>query len=99
MMNRIVRGAGVGTVHPRWVTPSPPSRLHDRAMTAYEISVKGHVSDAVLADLEGLEAHERPAMTVLRSDLDGADALRELLDRLSDRGLELIDVRQVEPGG
>jgi hypothetical protein len=68
-------------------------------MTAYEISVKGHVSDAVLADLEGLEAHERPAMTVLRSDVDGADALRALLDRLSDRGLELIDVRQVEPGG
>jgi hypothetical protein len=68
-------------------------------MTAYEISVKGHVSDALLADLDGLEAHERPAVTVLRSDVEGAAALRELLDRLSDRGLELIDVRQVEPGG
>jgi hypothetical protein len=68
-------------------------------MTAYEISVKGHVSDALLADLEGLEASERPAMTVLRSDVRDAGALRELLDRLSDRGLELVEVRQVAPGG
>jgi hypothetical protein len=68
-------------------------------MTAYEISVKGHVGDALLADLDGLEASERPAMTVLRSDLHDAGALRELLDRLSDRGLELVEVRQVAPGG
>ncbi|HEY4096347.1 MAG TPA: hypothetical protein VGM33_12575 [Baekduia sp.] len=68
-------------------------------MTAYEISVKGHVSDALLADLDGLEASERPAMTVLRSDVHDAAALRELLDRLSDRGLELVEVRQVAPGG
>jgi hypothetical protein len=91
--------AGVNPVHPCWVTPPPPPRSDHRPMTAYEISVKGHVSDALLADLDGLEAHERPAMTVLRSDIEGAAALRELLDRLSDRGLELIDVRQVEPGG
>jgi hypothetical protein len=68
-------------------------------MTEYEISVKGHVSETLLADLEGLEAHERPAVTVLRSDVASAAALRELLDRLADRGLELIDVRQVDPGG
>ncbi len=66
-------------------------------LTAYEISVKGHVGDALLADLDGLEAHERPAMTVLRSDVEGPPRC-DLLDRLSDRGLELIDVRQVEPG-
>jgi hypothetical protein len=68
-------------------------------MTAYEISVKGHVSEALLADLDGLEAHEQPPMTVLRSDVGDAAALRALLDRLSDRGLELMDVRQVDAGG
>jgi hypothetical protein len=68
-------------------------------MTKYEISVKGHVSAALLADLDGLEAHEQPPMTVLHSDLRDATALRHLLDRLSERGLELVEVRQVGPGG
>ena len=68
-------------------------------MTSYEISVKGHVSEALLADLDGLEAHQRPALTVLRSDVDDPGALRLLLDRLSDRGLELVEVRQVDGGG
>jgi hypothetical protein len=68
-------------------------------MTKYEISVKGHIGAALLADLDGLEPHERPAMTVLHSDLRDATALHHLLDRLSDRGLELVEVRQVDPGG
>jgi hypothetical protein len=65
-------------------------------MTAYEISVKGLVSPDVLADLHGLESREQPALTILRGDVDGVGGLRELLDRLSDRGLELIEVRQVD---
>jgi hypothetical protein len=68
-------------------------------MTAYEISVKGHVSQTLLADLDDLEAHEQPPMTVLRSDVPDATALRTLLDRLSDLGLELVEVRQVSAGG
>ncbi|MCW2982683.1 MAG: hypothetical protein JWR63_253 [Conexibacter sp.] len=68
-------------------------------MTSYEISVKGHVSEALLADLDGLEAHEQPPMTVLLSEVDGAAELRVLLDRLSDRGLELVEVRQVDRDG
>jgi hypothetical protein len=68
-------------------------------MTKYEISIKGHISEALLADLDGLESHEQPPMTVLSSEVRDATALRHLLDRLSDRGLELVEVRQVEPGG
>lgn len=68
-------------------------------MTAYEISVKGHVGTAVLAGLDAQEVARRPALTILRSDLGDADELRRLLDRLSDLGLELVEVRQVEAGG
>jgi hypothetical protein len=68
-------------------------------MTAYEISVKGRVSADLLADLEGLQAREQPVLTILRGDVDDVGGLRELLDRLSDRGLELVEVRQVESGG
>jgi hypothetical protein len=68
-------------------------------MTRYQISVKGHISETLLADLDGLESHEQPPMTVLQSDLRDATALHQLLDRLSDRGLELVEVRQVDPGG
>jgi hypothetical protein len=67
-------------------------------MTAYEISVKGLVSDDLLADLQDLERREQPALTILRGDVEGPGGLRELLDRLSDRGLELVEVRQVDAG-
>jgi hypothetical protein len=98
-MTLTVEDSWVTADHPRRVTPRPPARAHDHPMTSYEISVKGHVSEALLADLDGLQAHQRPAVTVLRSDVDDAGALRLLLDRLSDRGLELVEVRQVDGGG
>ena len=82
-----------------WVTPRSSSQRRASRMTAYEISVKGRVGDELLADLGGLESREQPALTMLRGDVDGAGGLRELLDRLSDRGLELVEVRQVRPGG
>ncbi len=64
-------------------------------MTAYEISVKGRVGADLLADFHGLESREQAALTILRGDVTGANGLNELLDRLSDRGLELIEVHQV----
>jgi hypothetical protein len=88
--------------HPYRVTTPPPRGAEHARMTSYEISVKGHVSEALLADLaelEAHEAHERPPMTVLLGDVDDAAGLRRLLDRLADRGLELVEVRQVDRGG
>lgn len=85
--------------HPRWVTPVPPGSAEYPDMVEYEISVKGRVGAELLADLGGLESREQPALTILRGDVDRAGGLGSLLDRLSDRGLELVEVRQVPPGG
>lgn len=65
-------------------------------MTAYEISVLGRVDGALLADLEELEAVRRPTVTVLRGTLSDPGQLRRLLARLQDRGLELVEIRQLE---
>jgi hypothetical protein len=67
-------------------------------MTDYEISIKGRVDPSLLADLGRLEADERPAITVLRGPLEGQEGLRRLLMRLQDRGLELVEVRQLGGG-
>jgi len=66
------------------------------AVAEYEISIKGRVDPSLLTDLGALESDERPAVTVLRGPLDDPDGLRRLLNRLQDRGLELIEVRQLD---
>jgi hypothetical protein len=67
-------------------------------VTAYEISVVGRVDATLLADLEEVEAVPRSTVTVLRGTLSDPAALRGLLERLQDRGLELVAIRQLEPG-
>ena len=53
-------------------------------MTDYEISIKGRVDASLLADLGRFETDERPAITVVRGELDGQQGLRRLLtDRKS----------------
>jgi hypothetical protein len=66
-------------------------------MARYEISVKGRLDPTLLAGLGEFESDERPAMTVLRGPLEGPDGLRELLAQLQARGLELVEVRQIDP--
>jgi hypothetical protein len=71
------------------------------AMARYEISVKGRLDPNILNDLGRFESDERPAITVLRGPLAGQAGLRQLLSQLQARGLELIEVRQLdsdEPG-
>jgi hypothetical protein len=68
-------------------------------VTAYEISVLGRVDAAVLADLQELEAVRRPTVTVLRGTLADAAQLRALLARLQERGLELVELRQLDTEG
>ena len=70
-------------------------------MARYEISVKGRLDPSLLNDLGRFESDERPAITVLRGPLAGQDGLRQLLSQLQARGLELVEVRQLdadEPG-
>jgi hypothetical protein len=69
--------------------------VHDVAQ--YEISVKGRLDPSLLKGLGSLEPAERPAITVLRGPLSGQEALRQLLGKLQARGLELVEVRQLEP--
>ena len=66
-------------------------------MAHYEISVKGRLDPSLLNDLGSFESNERPAITVLRGSLEGQAGLRELLAQLQARGLELVEVRQLEP--
>jgi hypothetical protein len=65
-------------------------------VTAYEISVLGRVDANLLADLDELEAVRRPTVTVLRGTLADSADLRRLLGRLQDRGLELVEIRQLD---
>jgi hypothetical protein len=66
-------------------------------MARYEISVKGRLDPSLLNDLGQFESDERPAMTVLRGPLAGRNGLRQLLTQLRARGLELVEVRQLDP--
>jgi hypothetical protein len=66
-------------------------------MARYEISVKGRLDPSLLSDLGSFESDERPAITVLRGPLAGQEGLRQLLTQLQARGLELVEVRQLDP--
>lgn len=62
---------------------------------AYEIHIKGRVSEQLLSVFEGMEASERVVETVLRGPVSDQAALHGLLDRIQALGLELIEVRRV----
>ncbi len=62
---------------------------------AYEIRIKGRVSEQLLSVFEGMEASEQTVETVLRGPISDQAALHGLLDRIQALGLELIEVRRV----
>ena len=64
----------------------------------YTIRVGGHLGPTVLSAFPGLVARRRAAQTVLTGFLDRA-ALYGVLAQLELLGLELVEVRQVEPAG
>jgi hypothetical protein len=61
--------------------------------THYEITVRGRLSDRLVAGFDGLRAVPLPAATVLRGELDQA-ALYGVLARMESLGLELVDFRR-----
>jgi hypothetical protein len=62
--------------------------------THYEITVRGQLSDRLLAGLDGLTATQLPAATVLRGEIADQSALYGVLSRMESLGLELLDIRR-----
>ena len=64
--------------------------------TRYEITVRGRLSETLLAAFDGLAATPAAAETVLRGEIADQAALYGVLDRIESFGLELLDVRRAE---
>lgn len=62
---------------------------------AFEVHVRGELSDEDLEDLEYLKARRVPAETVLRGVVPDQAALIGMLSRLQSLGLEVVEVRRV----
>jgi hypothetical protein len=60
----------------------------------YQITVRGHLSPALVAALDGVTAVPTADATVLGDIADQA-ALHGVLERIEALGLELLDVRRV----
>jgi hypothetical protein len=65
----------------------------------YEIHVQGPLSPGVLARLDGATSQEIGAETVLLTDEIDQETLHELVARLGELGIELLEVRPVADGG
>jgi hypothetical protein len=63
----------------------------------YEIRVKGRLSDSLSGAFEDFTAAVRPAETVMRGELRDQAELHGVLERIQSLGLELIEVRRLEP--
>jgi sporulation-control protein spo0M len=61
---------------------------------SYQVTVRGHLSQALVAALDGVTAVSAADATVLGDIADQA-ALHGVLERIEALGLELLDVRRV----
>jgi hypothetical protein len=61
----------------------------------YEIRVAGRLSDALMAEFEGLTVTSEPVETVLFGPLADQDAVHELLIKLQAVGLEVVELRKL----
>jgi hypothetical protein len=62
--------------------------------TQYEITIRGRMSDALVAAFDGMTATPSAAGTVLRGEIADQAALYGVLGRLESLGLELLDFRR-----
>ena len=67
-------------------------RPHD-----YEITFMGQAGSALRAEFDDCEVTIGPGTTTLRAELPDQAALTGLVQRISGLGLEVIDVRRVDP--
>src|SRR4051794_26135907 len=86
------------TAHSSHQTPDSvqwPDDPKGRAMPShYTLTIKGEPGELLHAAFDDLAVSSRPGVTVLSAELDQA-GLHGLLERISDLGLELLDVRLV----
>ena len=61
----------------------------------YEIRIKGHLSESMVAAFEGLSATVEPVETVLHGPVLDQSSLHGLLDRIQSLGLELVEIRRL----
>jgi len=63
----------------------------------YEFRVRGRLAERLLSSFEGFDAEIQPAQTILSGDVADQAALHGVLDQIESLGLELVEVKQVEP--
>ena len=68
----------------------------DPASARYTIRINGHLGPTVLSAFASLESHLRGAETVLTGFMDRS-ALYGVLAEIEALGLDLLEVRQLEP--
>ena len=65
--------------------------------THYEITVRGQLSETMVAALGGLTATQSGTETVLSGEIVDQSALYGVLERMESLGLELVGVRSSTP--
>jgi hypothetical protein len=65
--------------------------------TNYEITVRGRIGPALMDAFEGLTVSDSAAHTLLRGRIVDQAALHGVLELIESLGLELLDVRRVDP--
>jgi hypothetical protein len=74
------------------------AKLDDSAKPVrYEIRVRGHLSERLLAAFPALRGEAQGANTVLSGDLPDQAALYGVLAQLETLGLELLEIRRRRP--
>jgi len=63
----------------------------------YEIRVRGRLGDTVLQSFGGFEGSVEETETVLRGPIRDQARLHEVLEQVESFGLELLEVRRLEP--
>ena len=76
--------------------PVPDDGLMDPASARYTIRINGHLGAMMLSAFPPLESHLHGAETVLTGFLDRS-ALYGVLAEIEALGLDLLEVRQLEP--
>ena len=75
----------------------PAKRDDAAAPRPYEIRVRGHLSETLLAAFPGLTAEAQGADTLLSGNLRDQVALYGVLAQIETLGLELLEVRRARP--
>jgi hypothetical protein len=77
-------------------SPALAGRWASVTTAAYEIRIKGLLSDSLSGAFEDFTVAMRPAETIMRGELRDQSELHGVLDQIQLLGLELIEVRQIE---